>query len=94
MSPISISKLRASEIARRRTEAERAETLFLCKRRRRRRILDVRAADLQEELTEQRFSVPSALMKTAVTQRTLPRVERAIEQSAMREQLERKESNE
>ena len=28
MSPISISKLRASEIARRRTEAERAETLF------------------------------------------------------------------
>jgi hypothetical protein len=34
--PISISKLRASEIARRRTEEERAEALFLCERRRRR----------------------------------------------------------
>jgi hypothetical protein len=51
--PISISKLRASEIARRRTEEERAEALFLCERRRRRRI-----------------------------------------QSAMREQLYRRESNE
>jgi uncharacterized protein YqfA (UPF0365 family) len=91
--PISISKLRASEIARRRTEEERAEALFLCERRRRWRILDVRAADLEEE-TEQRLSVPSALTKTAATQRTSPRVERAIEQSAMREQLERKESNE
>jgi hypothetical protein len=36
--PISISKLRASEIARRRTEEERTEALFLCERRRRRRI--------------------------------------------------------
>jgi hypothetical protein len=30
-----------------------------------RRILDVRAADLQEEMAEQRFSVPSAPTKTA-----------------------------
>jgi hypothetical protein len=51
--PNSISKLRASEIARRRTEEERAAALFLCERRRRRRI-----------------------------------------QSAMREQLDRRESNE
>jgi hypothetical protein len=50
--PISISKLRASEIARGRAE-ERADALFLCERRRRRRI-----------------------------------------QSAMREQLDRRESNE
>jgi hypothetical protein len=48
-----ISKLRASEIAHRRTEEERAEAFFLCERRRRRRI-----------------------------------------QSAMREQLDRKESHE
>jgi hypothetical protein len=33
-----ISKLRASEIAHRRTEEERAEAFFLCERRRRRRI--------------------------------------------------------
>ena len=33
-------------------------------------ILDVRAADLQEEMPEQRFSVPSAPTKTAATQRT------------------------
>jgi len=52
MPPDLISKLRASEIARRRTEEERAEALFLCERRRRRI------------------------------------------QSAMREQLERKESHE
>ena len=38
--------------------------------RRRRRILDVRTADLQEEMTEQRFSVPSDPTKTAATQRT------------------------
>jgi hypothetical protein len=34
---------------------ERADAFFLCERRRRRRILDVRAADLQEEMTEQRL---------------------------------------
>ena len=34
--PILISKLRASAIARRRTEEEQAEALFLCGRRRRR----------------------------------------------------------
>jgi hypothetical protein len=33
---------------------------FVPERRRSRRILDVRAADLQEEMAEQRFSVPSA----------------------------------
>ena len=48
--------------------------------------LDVRAADLQEEMAEQRFSVPSAPTKTAATQRTSQRAERAIENSAMREQ--------
>jgi hypothetical protein len=47
--------------------------LFLSERRRRRRILDVRAADLQEEMAEQRFSVPSDPTKTAATQRTSPR---------------------
>jgi hypothetical protein len=45
---------------------------------------DVRAADLQEELAEQRFSVPSAPTKTAATQRTSQRAERAIEHSAIR----------
>jgi hypothetical protein len=45
------------------------ERSFLCERRRRRwRILDVGAADLQEEMTEQRFSVPSSSpTKTAAT---------------------------
>ena len=51
--------------------------------------LDVRAADLQEEMAEQRFSVPSAPTKTAATQRTSQRAERAIENSAMREQPKR-----
>ena len=63
-----------------------ASRSFLCERRRRRRTLDVRAADLQEEMAEQRFSVPSAPTKTAATQRTSQRAERAIKQSAMREQ--------
>jgi hypothetical protein len=63
--------------------------LSLCERQRRRRILDVRAADLQEELAEQRFSVPPDLTKTAATQRTSERAERAIEHGAMREQLTR-----
>ena len=41
--------------------------------RRRRRILDVRAADLQEEMAKQRFSVPPDPTKTAAIQRTSPR---------------------
>ena len=40
---------------------------------------DVRAADLQEEMAEQRFSGPSAPTKTAATQRTSQRAKRAIE---------------
>jgi hypothetical protein len=44
---------------------ERAEAFFLCERRRRRRTRDVRAAGLEEELAEQRISVPSAPTKTA-----------------------------
>jgi hypothetical protein len=75
---------------------ERAEVFFLCARRRRRRILDVRTADLQKDMAGQRFSVPPDPTKMAATQRTSPRAERAIEQSAMREQLrascERRES--
>ena len=68
---------------------------FLRERRRRRPILDVRAADLQEEMAEQRLSVPPAPTKTAATQRTSQRAR--IKQSAMREQLtkigcERRES--
>src|SRR5687768_16906784 len=39
---------------------------------------DVRAADLQEEMAEQRSSVPPDPTKTAATQRTSPRAERAI----------------
>jgi hypothetical protein len=58
-----------------------------CERRRSRRILDVRAADLQEEMAEQRFSVPPDPTKTAAAQRTSQRAERAIKHSAMREQL-------
>ena len=38
-------------------------------------------------MAEQRFSVPSDPTKTVATQRTSPRAERAIKQSAMREQL-------
>jgi hypothetical protein len=45
---------------------------------------DVRAADLQEKMAEQRFSVPSASTKTAATQRTSQRAERAIEHSDVR----------
>jgi hypothetical protein len=41
--------------------------LLLCERRRSRRILDVRAADLQEEMAEQRFSVLPDPTKTAAT---------------------------
>jgi hypothetical protein len=40
---------------------------------------------LQEEMAKQNaFSVPSAPTKTAATERTSPRAERAIEQSAIR----------
>ena len=62
---------------------QRADMIVSCERRRSMRILDVRAADLQEEMTEQRFSVPSAPTKTAATQRTSPRAERAIKHSAI-----------
>jgi hypothetical protein len=51
---------------------------------RRQWILDVRAADLQEEMAEQRFSVPSAPTKTAATQRTSPRA--AASNQTQREQ--------
>jgi RNA polymerase sigma factor (sigma-70 family) len=44
-----------------------------------RRILDVCAADLQEEMAEQRFSVPSAPTKTAATKRTSQRAEASNE---------------
>ena len=63
--------------------------MFFLRERRRRRILHVRAADLQEEMAEQRFSVRSAPTKTAATRRTSPRAERAISESAMREQSPR-----
>jgi len=45
------------------------------------------AADLQEELAEQRFSVPPALTKTAATSEHRSERQRAIQQSAMRAQL-------
>jgi hypothetical protein len=47
---------------------------------------DVRADDLQEEMAEQRFSVPPDPTKAAATKRTSQRAEREIRQSAMREQ--------
>jgi hypothetical protein len=72
--------------ARSREEKEGAEAL-LPRRATTPVAFDVRAADLQEEMAEQRFSVPSAPTKTAATQRTSQRAERAIKQSAMREQL-------
>ncbi len=71
---------------------EQAEAFFLCERRRG-GSLDVRAADLQEEMAEQRFSVAPDPTKTAATQRTSQRAERAIRQSAMREQLKTQLSN-
>jgi hypothetical protein len=55
-----------------------------------RRILDVRAADLEEEMAEQRFSVLPSPTKTAATERTSQRAERAIKQSAMREHFQKK----
>ena len=55
---------------------------------------DVRAAGLQEEIAEQRFFVLSAPTKTAATERTSPRAERAIEHSAIRsERSEQSERN-
>ena len=45
---------------------------------------DVRAAVLEEEMAEQRFSVPAALTKKAATRRTSQRAERAIEPSSLR----------
>ena len=59
-------------------------------RRRRRRVVDVCAADLQEEMAGQRFSVPPDPTKTAATERTSQRAERAIKQSAMREQKDQR----
>jgi hypothetical protein len=69
---------------------EGGDVLFVPEGPRSRRIRDVRAADLQEEMAEQRFSVPPG-PKTAATQRTSqraaasnqierdpPRAERAI----------------
>jgi hypothetical protein len=64
---------------------EGAEAFFLCERRRTRRILDVRAADLQEELAEQRFSVPSAPTKTAAPSEHRSERSEQSKYSAMRE---------
>jgi hypothetical protein len=46
---LDLSKLRASEIARRRTEEERAEAFFLCERRRRRRIQSAMREQLERK---------------------------------------------
>jgi hypothetical protein len=51
---------------------------FVGERRGGRRLPDVRANDLQEEMTEQRLSVPAGPRKTAATQRTSQRAKRAI----------------
>jgi hypothetical protein len=45
------------------------------------------AADLQEEMAEQRFPVPPDPTKMAASQRTSQRAKRATKHSAMREQL-------
>jgi hypothetical protein len=70
-------ELRASRNCAAVGEEKGAEAFFLCERRRTRRIRDVRAADLQEEMAGQRFSVPLDPTKTAATQRTSQRAERA-----------------
>jgi hypothetical protein len=72
--------------ARYKTADARQTTFALCKERRRRQLPARRAreapkklegaADLQEEMAEQRFSVPSDPTKTAATQRASPRAER------------------
>jgi len=66
-----------SRIARRRAEEERADTLFSSARadevaglQARSAPAMFRAADLQEDMAEQRFSVPPDPTKTAATQRT------------------------
>jgi hypothetical protein len=71
-------------IARRRAEEKGADMHFVGERRRSGRLRDVPAADLQEEMAEQRFSVPIAPTKTAAAQRTSGRAERAIKQGAIR----------
>jgi hypothetical protein len=48
-----------------------------------RRVHDVRAADLQEEMAGQHFFVPPDPTKTAATRRTSQRAERAIKHSAI-----------
>ena len=67
---------------------ERAEALFPLERRQSRRILDVRAADLQEKMAEHRFTVRPDPTKTAATERTSQRAERAIDIARLREQLQ------
>ena len=52
----------------------------------RRRIRDVRAADLQEEMANNAFPFSPAPTKTAAAKQTSQRAERAIEHSAMCEQ--------
>ena len=77
--------------------------LFVPERRQSRRTRDVRAADLQEEMAEQRSSVPPASTKTAAPQRTSQRAaasnqterdpqraERAIEPRIARRRAEEK----
>jgi hypothetical protein len=54
-------------------------------RRRRRRIRDVRAADLQEEMAEQRSSVLPDPTKTVATGEHRSERSEQIKQSAMRE---------
>ncbi len=58
--------------------------LFVPEWRRSRRTLDVRAADLQEEMAEQRSYVPSAPTKTAATKRTSQRAAASNRESAIR----------
>jgi hypothetical protein len=66
---------------------EGAEVLFLCERphqnARAKRAPAPAASCVQEEMAEQRSSVPSAPTKTAATQRTSQRAERAIKHSAI-----------
>ena len=60
MRPDLISKLRASEIARRLTEEERAEALYLCERRQQQRMQSAMREQLErKESHEQRSSGPS-----------------------------------
>jgi hypothetical protein len=63
---------------------------FLSERGRQRRILDVRAADLQEEMAEQRSSVPPNTTKTAAISEHRSERSEQSKHSAMREQCIRK----